>query len=350
MLRGEAAINVERHTRAIAGIQDAASGSPVLPAGSRPTRKLTRRRRLTLAPATMHALRRSQAQDEEEVTEKEEENRRAEGREALSRAVAMAVELSHRPHPVHGDRIKSKFWATADESDQDDRSDPSTPEFIQEAVDAGFTCDQLAKAEHVLHSGKTPSSDDLRLPKTIIAGMLHRKFVGEAWQGPLPEPRVSPPRTLGDLIEKAIQRDIGLRGGSRSIRSPRPPSGSVPAKPEKFSNSFESPEEIPDPVFPPLPRSATKVAATAFPAKAECARPRVGKEADQWGNGLDDQVLIGPGKFFRPTKGLCALFSRTGTKRVAKVAKKKKTAPPRSTKPSYAEVVREGKNGRVWGC
>jgi len=171
-------INVERHTRAIAGIQDAASGSPVLPAGSRPTRKLTRRRRLTLAPATMHALRRSQAQDEEEVTEKDEENRRTEEREALSRAVAMAMELSHRPHPVHGDRIKSKFWATADESDQDDGPDPSTPEFIQEAVDAGFTCDQLAKAEHVLHSDKTPSSDDLRLPKTIIVGMLHRKFVG----------------------------------------------------------------------------------------------------------------------------------------------------------------------------
>ena len=185
--------------------------------------------------------------------------------------------------------------------------------------------------------------------KQLLSGCYTGNSLGEAWQGPLPEPRVSPPRTLGDLIEKAIRRDIGLRGGSRSIRSPRPPSGSVPAKPENFSNSFESPEEIPDPVFLPLPRSATKVVATAFLAEVECARPRVGKEADQWGNGLDDQVLIGPGKFFRPTKGLCALFSRTGTKRVAKVSKKKKTAPPRSTKPSYAEVVRE-ENGRVWGC
>ena len=131
-----------------------------------------------MAPATMHALRRSQAQDEEEVTEKEEENRRAEGREALSRAVAMAVELSHRPHPVHGDRIKSKFWATADESDQDDGPDPSTPEFIQEAVDAGFTCDQLAKAEHVLHSGKTPSSDDL-FQKQLLSGCYTGNSLGK---------------------------------------------------------------------------------------------------------------------------------------------------------------------------
>ena len=85
--------------------------------------------------------------------------------------------------------------------------------------------------------------------KQLLSGCYTGNSLGEAWQGPLPEPRVSPPRTLGDLIEKAIQRDIGLRGGSRSIRSPRPPSGSVPAKPEKISNSFESPEEIADPVF-----------------------------------------------------------------------------------------------------
>jgi hypothetical protein len=68
-----------------------------------------RTRRLTLAP---DRIRQSLSNEEEE--EDNVDRHRAEGRDALSRAVALAVEGTRRPKPIHAVQdqvspIKSKF-------------------------------------------------------------------------------------------------------------------------------------------------------------------------------------------------------------------------------------------------
>jgi hypothetical protein len=59
--------------------------------------------------------------------------------------------------------------------------------------------------------------------------------------------------------------------------------------------------------------------------------------------GPTDQVQIGTGKFFRPMKGLCALFLRTGTKRHLRCVPRPPPSPSSSHRRSFADVVREGK-------
>jgi hypothetical protein len=56
--------------------------------------------------------------------------------------------------------------------------------------------------------------------------------------------------------------------------------------------------------------------------------------------GQDGQLLIGPGRWFRPTPGLVSLFSRTGTGKNPKTY----STPPQTTTHhrTYAEVVRIG--------
>jgi len=81
--------------------------------------------------------------------------------------------------------------------------EPSTPEFIKEALEAGFTLELLSRAENTFNSGSTPSSSDLKLANSIVSKMVVRKTDGRPWQGPLTPPRVSPPRTFGDAIAAA---------------------------------------------------------------------------------------------------------------------------------------------------
>jgi hypothetical protein len=57
---------------------------------------------------------------------------------------------------------------------------------------------------------------------------------------------------------------------------------------------------------------------------------------------LPKQVLLGPGKVFRPTPGLCALFRRTGTRNTRKPLALPQP-PEKLTKKSYADVVRGGR-------
>jgi hypothetical protein len=98
-----------------------------------------------------------------------DDRRCAEGRAAIARAVDLAVEASRRPKPVHGVRekptpIATKFWSHSGGSDSDVSVDDdlSTPEFINRAASAGFTLDQLYKAEKVLDSGNSdPRSSDI---------------------------------------------------------------------------------------------------------------------------------------------------------------------------------------------
>jgi hypothetical protein len=96
------------------------------------------RRRLTLAPAVRAKLRPTQ----EHITSprKESPAECARAREALSAAVAVAVEESGRPKPRHGVQpLSIKFWtADTDTEEEDDHldseNDSSTAEFIAAAA------------------------------------------------------------------------------------------------------------------------------------------------------------------------------------------------------------------------
>jgi len=281
--------------------------------------------------------------------EGDEDQRRKEGREALSSFVAMAAEVSRRPTPVHGVQkaspLKSKFWASGGDSDESEEDEPkvhspSTLEFVKEALDAGFTIDQLATAEQVLDTGKASLPRDLLLPRAIVESLIKRKLVGEPWQGPLPAPRVSPPRTLGDFLAKASHRDLGTRGGSgKSPRHPRSPTRTVPARSQEDSNFFEKTKiQDRDTLFHPLPRSTlwTEAAVACAWIGAEGGTVRAF-------SGCAERVQIGSGKFFRPTKGLCALFRRTGTRRSPIITKPPPAAYTTPSRPSFADVVRAGK-------
>jgi len=52
---------------------------------------------------------------------------------------------------------------------------PSTPVFINEALQAGFTLEQLSRAEQALDSGKKPSTGDLLLTKSIVSVLVQKK-------------------------------------------------------------------------------------------------------------------------------------------------------------------------------
>ena len=169
------------------------------------------------------------------------------------------------------------------------------------------------------------------------------------WKGPLPGPRVSPPRTLGDCLATASRRRTGPPGGSASSsRRPRSPARPVPSSVSKNFKTLEN-QDI-DPNFPPLPN-------VLLPASAACTASGTAKELHASVPGPVDLVLIRPGRFFRPTKGLCALFKRMGTRQRCFPVTKPPLVPSASVRRSFAEVVREGKtmaahgigNGGVFG-
>jgi hypothetical protein len=160
----------------------------------------------------------------EDDEEDDDERRAAKGRAELSAAVLEVVQATRKPGLIRATRsaepIRSKFWVQED-SDADvqpapaspplspipsakeiDPTSPTTTEFIKEAMDAGFTIDQLARAEQ-------------------------RRLVGSPWEGPLPSPRFSPPRTLlGDCLASA-SRGITGHGGLSRLSARYSPSGSM---------------------------------------------------------------------------------------------------------------------------
>lgn len=307
-----------------------------------------RGRRLTLAPMNIRSSEeRGDSEDGEEEDEGGVELRRKEGREALSRMVALVVDARQAPKPVHGVPtlseclpLKSKFWSSgydSEESNDDVTLSPSTPEFVKDALDAGFTLDQLVRAERALASGNSPSSSEKILPKLITSTMAKKKMVGAPWKGPLPSPRVSPPRTLGDCLTVASRR-------SRA----RSPAWQTPSGSGNYSNSFKSTIksanskkfEAPtpqgsDPIFPPLSSGKLPTKEVACSPKVAAGEVDRGGQASHQGNTAC--VKLDPGKVFRPTKGLCA---RPRPRRTPK-------QPPPRPSPlhhrSFADAVREGK-------
>lgn len=82
------------------------------------------------------------------------------------------------------------------QEDQDEE-DLSTPDFVERALAAGFSKSDLIKAEAALRSGATTSS----LPHRIIDAVASHRGMKPS-RGPLPQPRASPPVTLGDVQTK----------------------------------------------------------------------------------------------------------------------------------------------------
>ena len=164
--------------------------------------------------------------------------------------------------------------------------EPSTPEFIKEALEAGFTLELLSRAENAFNSGSTPSSSDLKLANSIVSKMVERKIDGRPWQGPLPPPRVSPPRTFGDALAAATyqRRSSSHRRLTRTSRTVGSLARSGPAGKTTNSNYFESPKfQDLDPLFPPLP-------CTMLPASAACVTTGATEKSAQGFLGLADRA------------------------------------------------------------
>lgn len=338
-----------------------------------------RERRLTLTPVTTRSCQSSSARVEAVDGEAEEEDGRwrDEGRAALSRAVVMAVEATRKPKPVHGAQhlagvlpFTSKFWALGGDSEsEEDEPEPASPVTPPPHVGSSSRTpwtwvSQLSRAEQILEAGKSssPSSVDLHLPKSIVSTMVWKKLTEVPWQGPLPEPRVSPPRALGDALAMATYRTSASGGGSQSLRSAAYrssvslgnsqstmwPASLSPARKELYSKKFEKPIsqgnavlsksfETPfshgaDLSFPPL-------AVAAVPVSNMVAAQRAVAHFDRAHPAVAERVQIGPTKFFWPTKGLSALFARTGTKSCHRRAIKPPSQPAAYTRRSFVDVV-----------
>ena len=279
----------------------------------------------------------------------------------MSRAVALAADACVRPKPIHGvsssTAIPFKFWMQDADSDLDEEDghgeppladvtgkcvvppttddEPSTPEFIKEALEAGFTLELLSRAENAFNSGSTPSSSDLKLANSIVSKMVERKTDGRPWQGPLTPPRVSPPRTFGDAIAAATyqRRSSSHRRPTRTSRPVGSPARSSPARKTTNSKYFGSPKfQDLDPLFPSLPR-------TMLPASAACVMTGAIEKSAQGFPGLAEHVVLGPGKIFRPTIGLRAFFRRTSSRVIHKHRVPPKTPPSPSTTPTQPSFV-----------
>jgi hypothetical protein len=83
------------------------------------------------------------------------------------------------------------------------------PVLIQEAVQVGFSIEQLQQAKEKLASLMTPSTkvkSKASLSSRIIdVWMENRRKKGAPWKGSLPEPRISPSHTFGDVLALAAK-------------------------------------------------------------------------------------------------------------------------------------------------
>jgi hypothetical protein len=128
-----------------------------------------------------------------------------------------------------------KFWVTTDdiENDEDEEVAITTPtkeEIVVAAMRAGFSVEDLIQVENEIDNMEkvscsspsraefrcsSPSSTEFRCPlsskiiKAIVRGKSLKHYE-KPWQGSLPKPRISPPKTIGDAVIK--NSFIRLRG------------------------------------------------------------------------------------------------------------------------------------------
>jgi hypothetical protein len=177
-------------------------------------REKLRVRRLTLAPPS--GLGEEECADGQD--QKDEEERFMLDKERMARTTEIAITAgqrnTQRAH-VHGvEQLQgSKFWDTGNEDDSSEESETeeATPTLIREALEAGFTIEQLRQAEAELEtpSPSTPKvvrtnlKEDSMAKQIVGTWITNRRKNGKPWTGPLPPPRKSPLRTLGDALAKA---------------------------------------------------------------------------------------------------------------------------------------------------
>ena len=183
------------------------------------------------------------------------------------------------------------------------------PDFIKQAQEAGITIPQLLSAEKELDN--CPCADQPKegmLAKKVIDAMVHHRKVQRPWRGPLPAPRVSPPRTFGDVLASAkVCRNS----------SPSPCFTRIHDSSSSFSSPAMSP---PAPEMVQPSRSVTggdlgrnsgssTVSISGQGSNSKSVLP-LGLSASK---GLK-RMWLRPSVPYRPTTGLAALFSRTGTR------------------------------------
>jgi hypothetical protein len=128
---------------------------------------------------------------------------------------------SHRILGVE-DRLSYRFWARDGEEDSDEDSEGgqeqdeddssmqtlNSPEFCRVAMEVGFTESELLQAEEevkISPNSKKYVALEGSLASRVIKDIISNKKV-KPWSGPLPPPRISPRRTIGDAIAMAQVR------------------------------------------------------------------------------------------------------------------------------------------------
>jgi hypothetical protein len=294
-----------------------------------------------------------------------------------------------------------RFWAIeGDQTDEDEGEEaittPTPEEFIAAAARVGFTKENLIQVENEIESSEkvsfsSPSSSDFRCPLSskiinAIAREISLKRYGKPWKGSLPKPRISPQKTLGDVVIKNSY--IRLHGGQLILRSfkmvlPSMIQGSnsvtQPKKPGDLTKEWpslpgtRSPEIMHERTAISMLDSVPKVQNSEF--KRKTCNPG-GTLAGFQNSPMDQKeseptmtthqgtrILIHNGKYkawFCPSKGLNELSTQAGKPTTpgikARISSNPKCIPqPPSTihtrrRRTYAEVLMTEKGGESrWG-
>jgi hypothetical protein len=127
-------------------------------------------------------------------------------------AAALFVTLA-RPH-VHGveDRLGTRFWASASNSDSSDYDEvvikPRLSEIKLAESQVGISTSELRQLVDAIPSPPKRADSAVHTAVDNIASHL-KEF--RRWHGPLPPARTSPKLTFGDVLAKAVTRSSGDR-------------------------------------------------------------------------------------------------------------------------------------------
>jgi hypothetical protein len=304
------------------------------------TPKTLRLRRLTtLAPTS------SPAQEGDRPAE--DETAKILDRERMARAVAITAATSacrRRLDSRHGVEpgTWSRFWATEEEDDDseiesEEDVNTSTPVLIREAVQAGFLIEQLWQAEEELASPSTPAtkikSKTSLSNKIVEVWVENRRKKGAPWKGPLPEPRISPSRTLGDVLTVAMQN----RSHTGKITTLTFHGSNQEQSSESSDRSWRKPSLTGNKGRLKLRCDLASI--TDFPILNSISKPS--PESHRASSTGRDRHEKQPNMRFNPAKGLVKLFSRMGRRH--KNPSAANTKPPKLL---YAEVLRTTMDNR----
>jgi hypothetical protein len=243
-----------------------------------------------------------------------------------------------------------KFWAQncdlAAEDEEEELPMPMKEELIEAAEQAGFSIQDLIQAENELEGMEkvcfSSPSVDLRCPLSskIVKAIIREKSLkhkGRPWQGSLPKPRISLPKTLGDaVIKNSYVRLLGGQLVPKSFKMALPSTihgGNVGTMPNSQADQRE--EWLPLPNFVQLKGRTAKLAPDTVHVQNS------NSEGGFHGSG---RVLIVNGKrqaWFHPSKDLNVLFSRAGPKpRGFKASLTDRPNPKRSFTPQLSNQRR----------